>query len=226
MDYGVPILIAVLGPLVTGLVTAAGIALERRRTEHDLEVRRLRLVELARNQIEAVQPLLNSPSADGVGTDSRERANSIVVSALDSLLHAQALTRQEETLQQRAAKVVERHSGSVTSELLLRRPLRSPGARILRVIYYLAFTWGGLGLLFFGASVFTLPGAGTDAASVVGFAVSFVLTGLLPVLLLRKAVLGCERRYSERKSTRHEVPPPPPPPPAPYPYHPMLSQPR
>ena len=51
-----------------GAVVPAGIALERRRTEHDLEVRRLRLVELARNQIEAVQPLLNSPSADGVLT--------------------------------------------------------------------------------------------------------------------------------------------------------------
>jgi len=50
-------LIALLGPLVTGLVTAGGIALERRRSERDLEARRLKLVEMARNQIAAVQPL-------------------------------------------------------------------------------------------------------------------------------------------------------------------------
>lgn len=232
MDRGTAVLIAVLSPLITGLVTAAGIALERRRTEHDLEVRRLRLVELARNQIAAVEPLLNSAGADeaGVGADSRERAYSIVVSALDTILRAQALTQQEDHLQ-RAAKVVERRSGGILSELLLRRRLHSPGARVLRVVYYLAFTLGGLGLALFGASLITLPGPDSDASMVIGSALSFIFTGLIPVLILRWMVLGCERRYDERQRKREAAPPPPPPPavppPAPYPYYAVPhSQPR
>lgn len=225
MDRGTAVLITVLSPLITGLVTAAGIALERRRTDHDLEVRRLRLVELARNQIAAVEPLLNPAGADeaGVGADSRERAYSIVVSALDMILRAQALTQQEDHLRQRAAKVVERRSGGILSELLLRRRLHSSWARLLRIVYYLAFTWGGLGFAVVVGVAMSASDPEIDAATVAGTAVFFFFTGLIPVLILRRMVLGCERRYDERQLEREAAPPPPPPPavppPAPHPYY-------
>ena len=194
--------------------------MERRRTDHDLEVRRLRLVELARNQIAAVEPLLNPAGADaaGVGADSRERAYSIVVSALDTILRAQALTQQEDHLRQRAAKVVERRSGGILSEVLLRRRLHSPWARLLRFVYYLAFTWGGLGFAVVVGLAMNTSDPAIDAATVAGTAVSFILTGVVPLLILRKMVLGCERRYGERYRNQPQPTPPAPPAPAPYPY--------
>jgi hypothetical protein len=133
------IIIAVLGPLVTGLVTAAGIALERRRNERDLEALRLRLVEMARNQIAAVQPLWSSMENNEVSTpaDTRERAYTIIISALDAILRAQAMSQPEDHLQRQVAKAEEQNRGSILSDLLLRRHFQTRGARVLRVLYYL-----------------------------------------------------------------------------------------
>lgn len=105
--------IALLGPVVTALVTAGGIALERRRSDRDLEARRLRLVEVARNQIAAVQPLSSWVEINGVSipAEARERVHTIIISALDSILCAQALSLGEE-----------QHRSSILSDLLLRRP--------------------------------------------------------------------------------------------------------
>jgi hypothetical protein len=215
MNPGIVVaLIALLSPLVTGSVTAVSIAVERRRTEHDLEVRRQRLVDMARNQIAAVQPLLTPADDHGVEVeeDSRDRAHAIVASALDLILRAQALAQLDDHLQQRAANAMER-SNSLLGELFLRRALHSPGARFLRFVYYVVFGWGGLGLIGLCTVVFDRSGRDTVTSVVPSIVFAFILTGVIPVWILRSMVLSCERRYLRRKRDREDAAPPPPAPP-------------
>ena len=89
-----------------------------------------KLIEVARSQIQAVEPLWNSPERAGTPDDTRDRAYTIIISALDSLLRAQALTDSVEETSSR-----QRHSQrSIAASTLCYK-----GARVLRLIYYFWF---------------------------------------------------------------------------------------
>ena len=111
--HGGTVLAAHVAPVVTGIVTTSGIAIQRRWSDRDLEARRLKLIEVARNQIQAVEPLWNSPERAGTPDDTRDRAYTIIISALDSLLRAQVIDESKE----------EHHDRSILSDLLLYRRL-------------------------------------------------------------------------------------------------------
>ncbi|BBZ35937.1 hypothetical protein [Mycolicibacterium confluentis] len=178
-------------PIVTGLVTAGGIALERIRSERDLEVRRGRIVEMAHNQIAAVQPLLENLSGD----PARERAYAIITAALDSIARAQALSQQpEEQLEKSALKAIDHARRSVLDEVLLRRHLRSRAARVLRVLYYVVFAWACLCVFTFFGSFTAINDADGGVGVVIGVGAMTLVLGLVPMMLLRSMVLARERR--------------------------------
>ncbi|OBF26749.1 hypothetical protein A5727_26740 [Mycobacterium sp. ACS4331] len=178
-------------PIVTGLVTAGGIALERMRNERDLEVRRGRIVEMAHNQIAAVQPLLEPLGGD----QARDRAYAIISSALDSIARAQALSQQpEEQLEKRALKAVDHARRSVLDEVLLRRHLRSRAARVLRVLYYVVFAWTCLCVFTFFGSFTAIDDPDGGIGVVIGVGAMTLVLGLVPMMAMRSIVLGRERR--------------------------------
>lgn len=193
-----PVLAAVLAPIVTGIVTALGIAVQRRWSDRDLEARRLKLIEVARNQIQAVEPLWNSTERAGTPDDTRDRAYAIIVSALDSLLRAQALTDSAE----------EHHDRGVLSDLLLLRRVSTKGARMLRAFYYFSFLW--LSFFIYVAMIMTVDK--TEAAATRIFGALFVFSiGAAPVAGIRSWALGYERRHAPAAPSREgrDTPPTP-----------------
>lgn len=187
------VITALTVPVVTGLVTAGGIALERIRSERDLEVRRGKIVDMAHNQIAAVQPLLDNLSGD----QARERAYAIITAALDSIARAQALSQQpEEQLEKRAVRAVEQARRSVADEVFLRRRLQSRAARALRVLYYMVFAWTGLGVVTFFGSLTAIDDADGGIGVVIGVGAMALFFGVVPMMLLRWMVFAQERRVA------------------------------
>jgi hypothetical protein len=174
---------AVVSPVATALVTTAGIALQRRRSDRDLEARRLRLIEAARNQIQAVEPVWNSTEKNNASTpdDTRERAYTIIISALDSILRAQALS-QPQHHQRR----------SILSDLLLFRHFQTRAARILRALYYMSFAWT---TFFFYSALEGVFDRTVDVSTKI-VAIGFLgVVALVPVLVFRSAAVSHEHRY-------------------------------
>jgi hypothetical protein len=167
---------------VTGTVTTLGIAIQRRWSDRDLEARRLKLIEVARNQIQAVEPLWNSPARAGTPDDTRDRVYTIISSALDSLLRAEALTAEEEHHDDR----------SILSDLLLFRRFDTKGARRLRVFYYFSLFW----LTFNIWVCVQLAFEQHDAAERISGAGFALVVGVAPVVVVRSWALRYERRHA------------------------------
>jgi hypothetical protein len=188
---------------MTGTVTATVIVIQRRWSDRDLEARRLKLIEAARSQIQAVEPLWNSPERAGTPDVTRERAYTIIISALDSLLRAQALTDAEE----------HRHDRSFLRDLLLLRHFDTLGARMLRVIYYFWF----LQLSFF--VVILIGGVAgektADIPAVIAGSFVFIGTMAVPSLIFRSWALAHERRHAPAPPSPYVPDPDTPAPPGP-----------
>jgi hypothetical protein len=194
-----PVLAAILAPIVTGTVTVLGIAIQRRWSDRDLEARRLKIIEAARNQIQAVEPLWNSTARAGTPDDTRDRAYTIIISALDSLLRAQALTESKEE---------EHHDRSILSDLLLFRHFHTKGARILRAFYYFSLVW--LSFWIWVAVIVALDNTLDSAGKIFGALFSLSL-GAAPVVVIRSWALRHERGHAPAAPSRdvRDTPPPP-----------------
>jgi hypothetical protein len=187
-----PVFAAILAPIVTATVTTLGIAIQRRRSDRDLEARRLKLIEVARSQIQAVEPLLNSPARAGTPDDTRDRVHMIVTSALDALLRAEALTVTEERDDDR----------SILRDLLLFRHFDTRGARALRVLYHFSLFW--LTVNIWVAAVMTLN-HGYGAGERVMAAVLGLVIGVAPLAVIRSWALRHERRRAPAAAIEPEA---------------------
>jgi hypothetical protein len=177
-----PVFAAILAPIVTATVTTLGIAIQRRRSDRDLEARRLKLIEVARSQIQAVEPLLNSPAGAGTPDDTHDRVHTIITSALDSLLRAEALTAEEDHDDDR----------SILGDLLLFRHFDTRGARWLRVVYYFSLIW----LTFNIWVCVQLAFEEHDAAERISGAGFALVVGVAPLVVIRSWALRHERRHT------------------------------
>lgn len=193
-------LAAILAPIVTGTFTVLGIAIQRRWSDRDLEARRLKLIEVARSQIQAVEPLWNSPERAGTPDDTRDRAYTIIISALDSLLRAQALTD----------SVEEHHQDrGILSDLLLRRRFVTKGARVLRLIYYFWFIQLSFAIL---VAISLVGDKTTGDVPTKIFSALFALGGaMVPVVVIRSWAIAHERRHAPAapRAGGRDTPPPP-----------------
>lgn len=211
-NIAAPVLAAILAPIVTGIVTTLGIAIQRRWSDRDLEARRLKLIEVARNQIQAVEPLWNSPERAGTPDDTRDRAYTIIISALDSLLRAQVMTDSKE----------EHHDRSILSDLLLFRHFDTKGARLLRTLYYYSLLQ--LSFFVYAAALLAVDKTTDIPARIIGALFMFAFAAA-PVAGIRSWALRHERRHAPAAPSR-DAPDTPPPPGPQYPIErPPYSQP-
>jgi hypothetical protein len=136
----------------------------------------------SRDQIQAVEPLLNSPAGAGTPDDTHDRVHTIITSALDSLLRAEALTAEEDHDDDR----------SILGDLLLFRHFDTRGARWLRVVYYFSLIW----LTFNIWVCVQLAFEEHDAAERISGAGFALVVGVAPLVVIRSWALRHERRHT------------------------------
>ncbi|MEU2120745.1 hypothetical protein [Nocardia niwae] len=199
------------GPVTAGLVAAIGI-FEQRREARDLEVRRKNLVSSARDQLSAIQIWESMKAAqDGYPAEFSRKAESIIASALESLSQAQAMRQPEGVPRQNRV-----------GEMWLIGSIDTAGGKLLRGVYYVAFTWT-ISLFVLAVLVAGLPPYVNPLGNFFGLVLIGVATGLVPALFFRWAALAYDRHRRSTPSHHSgdsEQPPPAPIRPAPFPYQP------
>jgi len=141
--------------------------------------------------------LWNSPERAGTPDDTRDRAYTIIISALDSLVRAQVMTDSKE----------EHHDRSILSDLLLFRHFDTKGARILRLLYYYSLVW--LSFWIWVAVMVALDNTQDSTSRIFGALFSLSL-GAAPVVVIRSWALRHERRHAPAAPSRDATDTPPP----------------
>jgi hypothetical protein len=188
---GTEVTVAILaGPITAGLVAAIGIS-EQRRAARDLEARRNKLVSSAHDQLAAVQIWESIKGANG--SDSPEfskKAESIISTALESLLQAQSM-HQPQMVRQR----------NKVSEIWLIGSIDTAGGRMLRGLYYIAFAWM-ISVFALGVIAAGFPPYENVLGTLLGVLVIGIVTGLVPAFFFRWAALSYDRHRKLASSNR------------------------
>ncbi|MGK8559573.1 hypothetical protein [Nocardia gipuzkoensis] len=205
---GTELLVALLaGPITAGLVTAIGI-LEQRRVARDIEMRRKRLISAAHDQLAAVQIWESMKNASGKDSPAfSEKAEFIIESALNSILHAQTLPQQHAPIRERR---------DTRSPVWLIGRIDTNGAKVLRIFYYLTIGWTALEL-----AVITDSIVNKSYGDVVPNLAAFIAVCLVPLFFFRWATLKYDHyrknaiANKRREDPQRPIQPLPDPPPRP-----------